>query len=76
MTVKKKTAERDLEKAYPRKQFIEKLRKLADCLEREEAFRIQIGGKRLTVPATAAFTIEHEREGGREEIEFQLKWIV
>lgn len=74
MTVKKKTAERDVEKVYPRKQFIEKLRRLADCLERGEPFRIQISGERLTVPATALINIEHEREDGREEIEFQLKW--
>jgi amphi-Trp domain-containing protein len=74
MTVKKKTTKRDVEKAYPRKQFIEKLRRLADCLEKGETFRIQIGGERLSVPATAIINIEHEREGGQEEIEFQLKW--
>lgn len=74
MTVKKKTVERDMEKAYPRKQFIEKLRRLADCLERGEPFRIQIGGERLSVPATALINIEHEREDGQQEIEFQLKW--
>jgi hypothetical protein len=26
------------------------------------------------VPARAEFNVEHEREGGEEEIEFQLKW--
>jgi amphi-Trp domain-containing protein len=74
MTVKQEKKDRDLEKAYTRKQFVEKLRRLADCLEKGEDFHIQIGGERLTVPATAAFSIEHEREDGSEEIEFQLKW--
>jgi amphi-Trp domain-containing protein len=76
MTAKKKTTEKDVEKAFPRKQFIEKLRRLADCLERGETFRIQIGGERLSVPAAAIINIEHEREDGQEEIEFQLKWSV
>jgi len=76
MAVKKKSRDRDVEKTYTTKQFIEKLRRLADCLERGEAFRIQIGGERLTVPATALFNIEHEREDDSEEIEFQMKWTV
>ena len=76
MAVKKKSRYRDVEKTCTTKQFIEKLRRLADCLERGEPFRIQIGGERLTVPAKALFNIEHEREEGREEIEFQMKWPV
>jgi len=65
---------RDLEKAYPRKDFIAKLRRLAEALESEKAFAIQVAGERLHVPADACFNIEHEREGGREELEFQLVW--
>ena len=65
---------RDLEKVYPRKDFIAKLRRLADALESEKAFTIQVAGERLRVPADACFNIEHEREGGREELEFQLLW--
>lgn len=76
MAVKKKSRDRDVEKTYTTRQFVEKLRRLADCLERGEVFRIQIGGERLTVPATAVFTIEHEREDSREEVEFQIKWSV
>jgi hypothetical protein len=26
------------------------------------------------LPADVAFNIEHERAGGREELEFQLRW--
>ena len=28
----------------------------------------------VRVPVTAVASIEHEREDGREELEFQLKW--
>ncbi|MBI4763837.1 MAG: amphi-Trp domain-containing protein [Deltaproteobacteria bacterium] len=69
---RKKT--RDLEKAYPKNQFIAKLRRLADTLETEKSFSIQIAGERLFVPKTAIVNIEHEREGQWEEMEFQIKW--
>ena len=66
--------DRDIEKSYSTAQFVEKLRRLADCLENNERFAIQIAGERILVPANATFTIEHEREDGEEEIEFQIKW--
>ncbi len=69
-----KQAERDIEKAYPLPEFIEKLRRLADALEQGERFAIQIAGERIFVPARATYTIEHERNGDEEEIEFQIKW--
>lgn len=65
---------RDIEKSYPINEFIEKLRRLADCLENGEPFEIQIAGERLYVPVRATYTIEHEREDGSQEIEFQIKW--
>ena len=65
---------RDLEKVYPRKDFVAKLRRLADALEKGKAFHIQVAGERLNIPADANFNIEHEREGGCEELEFQLQW--
>ena len=65
---------RDLEKVYPRKDFVAKLRRLADALETEKPFAIQVAGERLRIPADALFNIEHEREGGCEELEFQLRW--
>ena len=67
-------AERDLEKTYTDKEFVEKLRRLADCIESGEQFEIQIAGERIYVPVRAAYSIEHEREDGEEEIEFQIKW--
>lgn len=65
---------RDIEKAYSTAQFVEKLRRLADCLEKGERFDIQIAGERIYVPKHAVFNIEHEREDSEEEIEFQIKW--
>lgn len=65
---------RDIEKAYSTAQFVEKLRRLADCLEKGERFDIQIAGECIYVPKHAVFNIEHEREVGEEEIEFQIKW--
>ena len=65
---------RDLEKVYPRKDFVAKLRRLADALEAGKPFSIQVAGERLHIPADVCFNIEHEREGGREELEFQLLW--
>jgi amphi-Trp domain-containing protein len=55
-------------------EFVAKLRRLADALEAGERFEIQVAGERIYVPARAEFNVEHEREGGEEEIEFQLKW--
>ncbi len=66
--------ERDVEIGYPTREFVEKLRRLADALERGGPFAIQIANERVRVPAGAVFNIEHEREGGNEEVEFQLKW--
>lgn len=69
-----KMKNRDIEKTYSTPQFVEKLRRLADCLEKGERFDIQIAGERIYVPQGAVFNIEHEREKGQEEIEFQIKW--
>lgn len=68
--------ERDIEKAYSTSEFVAKLRRLADDLEAGENFEIQVAGERIYVPNRAIFNIEHEREDGEEELEFQLKWIV
>jgi amphi-Trp domain-containing protein len=71
--MKKKRA-RDLERTYSRRQFVEKLRRLADALESEKGFVIQVAGERLRIPASTTFNIEHERAAGSHELEFQLLW--
>lgn len=76
MPPRKKKKERDIEKAYPMDQFVAKLRRLADALEKEERFRVQVSGERISVPPDAIVNIEHEREDDWEEVEFQLKWPV
>ena len=74
MATRKAKSERDIEKGYPAKQFVSKLRRLADCIEQGKRFQIQIAGERISVPPNAVINIEHEREEDGEEIEFQLKW--
>ncbi|GAA4455144.1 amphi-Trp domain-containing protein [Phytohabitans houttuyneae] len=67
---------RDVERMYSTQEVVAKLRRLADALESETPFRIQIAGERIRVPARAQFSIEHERGEDEEEIEFQLKWTL
>ncbi|SMY33413.1 amphi-Trp domain-containing protein [Photobacterium andalusiense] len=71
MTNKK---QRDIEKQYSNAEFAAKLRRLADAVENDTRFEIQIAGERVYVPVSAEYSIEHERERDEEEIEFQIKW--
>ncbi|MDB5914819.1 MAG: hypothetical protein JWP22_3494 [Ramlibacter sp.] len=73
MTMGEKQA-RDIERGYTNAEFAAKLRRLADAIESGGRFEIQVAGERIYVPAAARFTVEHERSGGEEEIEFQVKW--
>lgn len=74
MAPQKKKRKRDIEKNYPAKQFVKKLRRLADCIEQGQKFRIQVAGERIGIPSTVVINIEHERGDSSEEVEFQLKW--
>lgn len=67
---------RDVEKVYSVKQFAAKLRRLADALEANKPFVIQVAGERIYVPRDAVISIEHERGDDGEELEFQLKWNI
>ena len=66
--------DRDLTRGYTRAQFVAKLRRLADAIESERAFTIQVAGERMRIPADAVFNIEYERTGADHELEFQLLW--
>ncbi len=66
--------DRDLERVYTRAQFVDKLRRFADALEAGEPFNIQVANERLRVPTDAAFSVEHERGDGMQELEFQVRW--
>ena len=47
---------------------------MADALEAGKPAVIQVRGERIRIPQTAFLSIEHEREGGSEELELQMKW--
>lgn len=65
----------DVEKEYSRTEVIDKLRRLADALEQDKTFEIQIAGERIYVPPYATIEFEYERdEDGNEEIEIELQW--
>jgi amphi-Trp domain-containing protein len=74
MATQKKRRKRDIEKNYPVDQFVQKLRRLADCLEQGRRFQIRVAGQRISIPASAIINVEHERDDSSEELEFQLKW--
>ena len=67
---------RDIEKKYTAKQFVAKLRRFADCIEKGEQFRIQVAGEYIVVPSDAVLSIEHERSATEEELEFQIRWSI
>ncbi len=65
----------DVEKEYSKTEVIDKLRRLADALEQDKTFEIQIAGERIYVPPYATIEFEYERGAdGNQEIEIELKW--
>lgn len=70
----KKKNTRDIEKKYSDAEFIKKLRRLADALEKNKRFSIQVAGEKIIIPAGALINIEHEKSKEDEELEFQIKW--
>lgn len=65
---------KDVEKSYSNKEVVAKLRRLADALEEEKTFEIQIAGERIYVPPYATVEFEYERQGEEEEVEIELRW--
>ena len=68
------TSDKEAEKSYSNKEVVAKLRRLADALEEEKTFEIQIAGERIYVPPYASIEFEYERQGDEEEVEIELKW--
>ncbi len=66
--------EKEVEKSYAPSEVVAKLRRLADALEQEKTFEIQIAGERIYVPPYATVEFEYSREGEEEEVEIELKW--
>ncbi len=67
-------SERDVERECSPEVFVQTLRRLADAIEADESFRIQVVNKRFTVPAGAQLSIEHEASDEEHELELQLRW--
>lgn len=68
------TENRDVEKRYSTNQNIQKLERLIAAIREGKSFEIQVDNERIKVPADAVFSIEHERDGDEEELEFQFRW--
>jgi amphi-Trp domain-containing protein len=66
--------DKDVEKSYSNKEVVAKLRRLADALEEEKTFEIQIAGERIYIPPYATVEFEYERSGEEEEVEIELRW--
>lgn len=64
----------DVEKEYSTSEVVDKLRRLADALESEKTFEIQVAGNRIYVPPYARVEFEYESDGANEELEIELKW--
>ncbi len=64
----------EVEKGYSSKQTAEKLRRLAEAVEQEKTFEIQVNGQKIRVPAGATIDFEYERDGDSHELEVEIKW--
>lgn len=69
-----KTEEIEIEKGYSKKQTAAKLRRLAEALENDEPFTIQLDGKKITIPVNAEIEFEYEEEGDEKELEIEISW--
>lgn len=63
-----------MEKKYSQKEYIAKIKRLVESLEKGGAFMIQIKGKKIRIPANSEISIEYEKDGREKELEFQIKW--
>ena len=66
--------DKEVEKSYATKEVVGKLRRLADALEAEKTFEIQVAGERIYVPPYATVEFEYAREGDEEELEIEVRW--
>lgn len=64
----------DVEKSYSNKEVVAKLRRLADALEGQKTFEIQIAGNRISIPPSATVEFEYQQDGEEEEVEIELRW--
>lgn len=65
---------KDINKNYTKSQVAAKLRRLADALESDKSFSIQVAGHKVYVPRDATAGVEYEHSKGEHELELQVRW--
>lgn len=68
------TEEIEIEKGYSKTQTAAKLRRLAEALEQDKPFEIQLDGKKITIPVDAEIDFEYEESDGEKELEIEISW--
>ncbi|MBT9168328.1 MAG: hypothetical protein DDT19_01673 [Syntrophomonadaceae bacterium] len=69
--VKKKKARLDIEKMYPKTEFIKKLRRFADALETGRRFSIQIAGEKYLFPKMRLSILNTNEKKERKNLNFK-----
>ncbi|CEK10156.1 amphi-Trp domain-containing protein [Legionella hackeliae] len=64
----------ELEKTYGSLAIANKLRRIADAIEHNKGFQIQINNKRIYVPADIHVEFEYEESSDECELEIEMKW--
>ena len=67
-------SDRDVEKECSNAGNIRELERLVEAMKTGKPYEIQMAGERIYAPVNATFSIEHERQEGEEELEFQFRW--
>lgn len=65
---------KEIEKKYTKKQTVKILKRLVDSLVKDKNFRIQIKGKKVSIPQESEIEIEYEKDKKEEKIEIEIKW--
>ncbi|MBA2710335.1 MAG: amphi-Trp domain-containing protein [Tatlockia sp.] len=64
----------ELEKAYGSSAVANKLRRIADAIEQNKGFQIQVNKHRINVPVDVYIEFEYEEDGDEYELEIEIKW--
>ncbi len=54
--------------------FAQALRAAADAVERGESMQLTLQGQSLTLQPQGRLEVEYEREKGKNELQFEIKW--
>ncbi len=64
----------EVEKSYSKQAIANKLKRIAQALENDESFEMQIAHNRFTVSKNVEIEFEYEHEEGEHELEIEFKW--